>query len=170
MRSYWNNLNNKIITNEEIQVTQMYKYAMYVYSKHNTKSSITHKNEFSIAGDQLCPWVQGENQEVNIISRAWFYLLLLLAFASCSSSSDISLPSTRSGNEDISGSGLLGATGEEPGGTNSPKELAGVSSEDLGESDEVALGLFNGRKGNFNQDEILGLHSSIQLWEIKLNY
>lgn len=100
--------------------------------------------------------------------KSMIYLLLLLAFASCSSSRDISLPSTRRGNKDISGSGLLGATGEEPGGTSSPKELAGVSSEDLGESDEVALGLLNGRKGNFNQDEILGLHSSIQLFKLIL--
>ena len=45
-------------------------------------------------------------------------------------------------------SGLLGANGEVPGGTNSPTEFAGVSKGDLGESDEVVLGLLKHKKAS----------------------
>lgn len=64
--------------------------------------------------------------------------------ASCSSSSDISLLSRLGeGNGGIaaSTSGLLGTTGEVPGGTSSPKEFVGVPTGDRGESVETALGL-----------------------------
>ena len=69
--------------------------------------------------------------------------------ASCSSSRDISLLSRLGeGNAGIvaSTSGLLGTTGEVPGGTSSPKEFVGVPMGDRGESVETALGLLRSKR------------------------